>query len=195
MRFTRARRVEGYTETARKRAAVLISQRRQREKLPLFAPLIAEEQPSVDDVIAQRHAYWPVAQQKRRDERAAAWREARAAVFALPDDIRRPFLIYWNTHRWLPGDASYLVSALHEVERGELIMHDGQMVSRHNFEWEQNAKARMAAMSDAELDAMIQTHISPLFVEWGREERRRRAEAAAIEAPAPRPAARRSARR
>lgn len=193
MRFKRAPRVEGYHETPRKRAAVLVSQRRQREKLPLFADQIAEQQPSVDEVIAARHEYFPRAQQERRDKLAADWREVRARVAALPDDIRKPFLAYWNNHRWLPGDPSYLGSAVREVEQGGLVLHEGKLVSRHNLEWERSTKAKIAAMSDGELDRHIQTHISPLFVEWGREERRRRAEAAAFEAPA-RPNPRRFAR-
>jgi hypothetical protein len=187
MRFKRAPRVEGYQETSRKRAAVLVSQRRQREKLPLFADLIAETQPSVEDVIAHRHAVWPVAEQKRRDELAGKWREARAAVFAMPDEARKPFLAWWNAHRWFPGDPGYLSSAVRGFHKGDYVLHEGKIVSRDNLEWEQKSRAKIAAMTDDELAGMIQTHISPLFVEWGRAERRRRAEAAAVEAPAPRP--------
>ena len=55
MRFKRSPRVEAYEETPRKRAAVQLSQRRQRDKLPLLADLIAAEQPSIDAVIEELH--------------------------------------------------------------------------------------------------------------------------------------------
>ena len=58
---------------------------------------------------------------------------------------------------------------------GRLIVHEGEVKSRSDVEWERDRKAKIAAMTDSELDRMIQTHISPLFAEWGREERRRRA--------------------
>ena len=58
---------------------------------------------------------------------------------------------------------------------GRLIVHEGEVRPRSDVEWERDRKAKIAAMSDLELDVMIQTHISPLFAEWGREERRRRA--------------------
>jgi len=47
LRFTRRPRCE-YTVTDRKWAAAVRLQRRQRDKLPLLAPLIAETQPSID---------------------------------------------------------------------------------------------------------------------------------------------------
>jgi len=46
MRFTRGPR-HSFTDTARKRALVLVRQRKDREKLPLFGQLIAEEQPAL----------------------------------------------------------------------------------------------------------------------------------------------------
>ena len=46
MRFRRWPRVMAYEDTTRKRAALACSQRLQREKLPLFADLIAARQPS-----------------------------------------------------------------------------------------------------------------------------------------------------
>lgn len=195
MRFKRAPRVEGYKETARKRAAVLVSQRHQREKLPLFADLIAETQPTVEDVIAHRHRVWPIAEQKRRDELAGRWREARRRLNELPEPARSAMLRYWNNHRWLPAaDPTYLSSEIHGYLTGRLILHDGEIMSAHRLEWETTTKQRFAAMTDAELDAMIQTHISPLFVEWGREERQRRFETRAAAEPKPKSQHRRGRR-
>lgn len=76
MRFTRRPRCE-YAVTDRKRAAAVRLQRRQREKLPLLAPLIAEAQPGIDEVMATRVAHWVEWEQRDRDRRAAKWREAR----------------------------------------------------------------------------------------------------------------------
>src|SRR3546814_8451009 len=67
---------------------------------------------------------------------------------------------------------------------GRLIVHEGEVRPRSDVEWERDRKAKIAAMSDLELDVMIQTHISPLLAEWGRVERRRRAELSATVPPA-----------
>src|SRR3546814_4687443 len=67
---------------------------------------------------------------------------------------------------------------------GRLIVHEGEVRPRSDVEWERDRKAKIAAMSDLELDVMIQTHISPLLAEWGRVERRRRAELSAAVPPA-----------
>lgn len=57
MRFSRGPRYV-FTDTQRKRAAVLVRQRKDRDKLPLFSSLIGEQQPSVDDVMEQRQQHW-----------------------------------------------------------------------------------------------------------------------------------------
>ena len=51
MRFTHRPRCE-YAVTDRKRAAAVRRQQRQRDGLPLLAPLIAAAQPSVEQVMA-----------------------------------------------------------------------------------------------------------------------------------------------
>lgn len=185
MRFSRGFRVTAYEPTSRKLAAVKRRQRLDREKFPLFADEIAEGQPDPEQVLIDRAVHWIERQQARRDDLAQQWREARAQLRALPDDRRAAFVRYWNRSKY-PGDASYLKSALRMFERGDLVLHEGEVHSRSNLEWEQKTRARFAAMTDAELDRMIQTHISPLFAEWGREERERRfAERAAIDPPQP----------
>lgn len=126
MRFTRRPRCE-YAVTDRKRAAAVRLQRRQREKLPLLAPLIAEAQPDIDEVMATRVAHWVEWEQRDRDRRAAKWREARAALDRHEPATRRALLDYWNGHRWLPGDSMYLLDLLHGFGRGRLIMEDGRV--------------------------------------------------------------------
>lgn len=70
MRFSRRPLCE-YTVTGRKRAAAVRLQRRQRDKLPLLAPLVAGTQPGIDAVMATRVANWVTSEQEGRDRRAA----------------------------------------------------------------------------------------------------------------------------
>lgn len=191
MRFSRGFRVTPYEVTNRKRAAVVRRQRLDREKFPLFAAEIAEGQDDPDEVLADR-AIWIVERQRaQRSKRAADWLRARTILRLLSDDKRAAFLRFWNRSKF-PADPTYLISALRGFALGEYILHEGEIVSAANLKWEQATRAKFAAMTDAELDHMIQTHISPLFAEWGREERRRRFEVRSAEAPAP---IRRKARR
>jgi hypothetical protein len=126
MRFARRPRCD-YTVTDRKRAAALRLQRRQRDSLPLLAPLIAETQPSIDEVMNARVSHWIVTTQRDRDRRAASWRRARRAIEEHEPALRRALLTYWNSHRWLPGDPSYLLDMLHGYETGRLVLDDGQI--------------------------------------------------------------------
>jgi hypothetical protein len=126
MRFTHRPRCD-YTVTDRKRAAALRLQRRQRDSLPLLAPLIAETQPSIDEVMNARVSNWIVTMQRDRDRRAASWRRARRAIEEHEPALRRALLTYWNSHRWLPGDPSYLLDMLHGYETGRLVADGGQI--------------------------------------------------------------------
>lgn len=185
MRFAPAPRPTEYEATPRKRSAVLIRQRKDREKLPLFGELIRETQADPDEVLRDRAANILQNQIDKRQRLAADWMRGRAAMRALPEPERSAFLRYWNRLK-SPANGGYLLTYLNMLATGRLIMDDGEMDSRAEVEWRRSTRAKIAAMSDAELDGMIQTHFSPLFVEWGRAERRRRAEAAAVEMPAPR---------
>lgn len=78
MRFKPGNRIEPFNDSSRKRAACSRSQRRHREAFPLLAPLIAEQQPAIDDVMAQRAVRWLEDQKAYRARRAAGWRAARA---------------------------------------------------------------------------------------------------------------------
>jgi hypothetical protein len=119
MRFKRWPRVEAYQETSRKRAAIALSQRRQRDKLPLLADLIAAEQLSIEAVIEQRHHSWPKWQQDKRDQRAASWWDARRKLQAYPLITRHAIRRLWNDAPY-PGDPSYLSDFLRQIERGRV---------------------------------------------------------------------------
>ncbi len=126
MRFTRRPRCP-YAVTGRKRAAAVRLQRRQRDRLPLLAPLIAETQPGIDEVMATRVAHWTEWEQDDRDRRAAKWREARAALGRHEPATRQALLGYWNGHKWLPGDPWYLLDLLHGFGKGRYLIEDGRV--------------------------------------------------------------------
>ena len=113
--------------TDRKRAAAVRLQRRQRDKLPLLAPLIAEAQPPIDVVMTARVAHWLHWEQDDRDRRAARWREARSILDRHDPFVRRALLGYWNGHKWLPGDPAYLLDLLHGFERSRYLIEGGQL--------------------------------------------------------------------
>ena len=119
MRFKRWPRVEPYRETGRTRAAVALSQRRQRDRLPLLADLIAADQPSIEAVIEERHQSWPKWQQETRDYRAARWREARRELQAYSLITRHAIRRLWIDAPY-PADPNYLSDFLLQIERGRV---------------------------------------------------------------------------
>jgi len=126
MRFTRRPRCE-YIVTDRERAAAVRLQRRQCDKLPLLALLVAETQPSIDQVMTTRVDNWIVWAQKDRDRRAAGWRRGRALLDQHEPATRQALLAYWNGHRWLPGDPMYLFDLLHGLGRGRTVIDEGRL--------------------------------------------------------------------
>ena len=119
MRFLRWPRVTTYEDTARKRAALARSQRLQRERLPLFADLVAARQPSEDEEMARRADWWPRLQQEKRDERAHAWRRARARLAAFDDQLRPILIALWRTCPY-PADPVCLLDLLHQITVGRV---------------------------------------------------------------------------
>lgn len=119
MRFRRWPRVEPYNDTSRKRAAFHRSQRLQREKLPLFAELIAGGQHDVDTEMARRAVWWPEHQHEGRDRRAAEWWRARARLFAHGGNVRARLSELWRTCPY-PADPVYLHGLLTDYNRGRL---------------------------------------------------------------------------
>lgn len=126
MRHARRPRAK-YAVTGRKKAAATRWQRRQRERLPLLAPLIAEAQPSIDEVMAERVERWDSSERWWRDQRAGMWRRARRHVDGHDPAVRRALLDYWNNHRWLPADPEYLLDMLHGFDTGRLVVVDGEV--------------------------------------------------------------------
>ena len=123
VRFKRRPRTP-YTVTDRKRAAARRWQQRQRYALPLLAELVAERQPPIDQVMQERVRTWNASEQSTRDWHAERWRRSRRILETYDPGTRRVQLDYWNTHRWRPAEASYLLDMLSSFEKGRLIVVD-----------------------------------------------------------------------
>lgn len=119
MRFRTWPKPTAYVETSRKRAAFLSRQRRDREKLPLFAGMIGATQHSVEEEMARRAEWWPQQQQRRRDERAEVWRRARARLFEFPDAKRMAIRRAWRDCPY-PADPYNFADFLHQIRVGRL---------------------------------------------------------------------------
>ena len=119
MRFRRLPRVSAYDDTPRKPAALARAQQAQRDKFPLLAPLIAEQQPSADAEMARRAAWWPKVQQRDRDRRAHHWRRARTRLAGYGDNLRPLLIRLWRDCPY-PADPVYLLDLLHSVDTGRI---------------------------------------------------------------------------
>ncbi len=119
MRFKRWHRPELYQDTPRKRAAFLRKQRNEREALPLFADVIAERQPSVDQEMVRRVRWWDESERRTRQHRADAWPRGRATLFALEPAQRQVIRDLWRTCPY-PADPSYFADLLFQIGRGSL---------------------------------------------------------------------------
>jgi hypothetical protein len=126
MRFKRRPRAP-YIVTDRKRSAATRAQLRQRQTLPLLAEIIAERQPPIVQVMEDRAVRFAQLEQRWRDDRAHDWRRARRRLDAIDAPTRGILLCYWNEHRWLPGDPTNLLDALHRFATGRLVIKDGTL--------------------------------------------------------------------
>lgn len=112
MQFTRIPRPEARAITGRKLAAYARSCKAKQDRLPLLAPLIAENQLSPEAEMSRRQANDLIAEQASRDRRAAKWREVRARLFALPSTHRNAVLAYYHGSRWLPRNPETLATII-----------------------------------------------------------------------------------
>lgn len=120
MRFSRFRRHDTEVVSGRELAAVRRSQRDKLNRLPLLSPIIADELPSEEEAIENNRRLKREAQASVRQRRADEWREGRAALYRLSDNIRPLALEYWNTHRWLPASPQHLIAMVGSIESGRL---------------------------------------------------------------------------
>ena len=118
MRFRRLGR-QPWSDTPRKRAALRRKQRLEREALPLFAGMIAEAQPSEDEVMSLRTSFWARHEQEDRDYRASKWREARRCLADYSHNERAALRDAWDDAPY-PADPVYLLDMLHSYDVGRL---------------------------------------------------------------------------
>ena len=116
MRFIKSTR-HPFTDTARKRAALVRKQKAEREALPLFADEIAASQESPDDVMQGRAETWAASEARRRQWRAERWQQARREIDAMPKNMRRKVRAAWDGAPY-PGDPVYLLDFLHDLRIG-----------------------------------------------------------------------------
>lgn len=118
MRFRRQEHYE-FTDTARKRAAVVRKQARECEALPLFAEQIAATQPAVENVMRDRAEAFARWEGNQRTQRASDWRRARRVLGEYQGAERAALVAYWNACRW-PADPVYLLCMLNMYATGRL---------------------------------------------------------------------------
>lgn len=120
MRFKRSTR-HPFTDTARKRAALRRKQRLEREALPLLAELVAEAQPTEDEVMEARAITWAATEARARAYRAEKWRLARARLAALSSNERAILRHAWNGAPY-PADPVYLLDFLYGYTVGRFTL-------------------------------------------------------------------------
>ncbi|ECI7685862.1 hypothetical protein E0668_23620 [Salmonella enterica subsp. enterica] len=81
--------------------------------------------------MAQRAVQWEEYKDRRRDEKAAKWREARARMFSYGDNIRPILRKLWNECPY-PGDPGYLLGFLHSYDVGRIDPENPPWVYRGN---------------------------------------------------------------
>jgi hypothetical protein len=126
MRFKKIIR-SPYEDTRRKRLAALRSQQRERDRFPLLADHIKDQQPGLDEIMARRAEQWEQIEATSRNSRAEAWRKARRLFYTFDAETRRIIRFYWNSHRWYPGDPSYFSYVLKCLQKGTLIKRGGTL--------------------------------------------------------------------
>ncbi len=119
MKFNKLTEMDWYW-SGRKEAALKRKYQKQIDATPLFADEIRAEQTPIETVKRQREQAWNDKQLLERVNRAAAWRKARKALFALPKPHRLLIRNMWNLHRWRTHEPHYLADLIHSyVVRGK----------------------------------------------------------------------------
>ncbi|WP_224962599.1 hypothetical protein [Geomonas subterranea] len=114
MRFKRYGRIEAQTRgvTPRRLAAARRALQNERDKLPLFADLIAETQPTPEDRIKKVDAGLIEQMHEARDRYAGYWRRIRQNLRAMDPEERKHLLWYWN-RSMMPATPEYLAGLIH----------------------------------------------------------------------------------
>lgn len=142
MRHAKIEAAPEYRVTGRKLAALLRRQRIERESLPLFRELIAEQQKPPAEVFRDREAAWLQSEAERRQRHADGWRRARARLFAYQGNERAALRHAWNVAPY-PATYVYLCDMLHNYAAGRLAFGDnGRLYTKGHLEWLRARKLR-----------------------------------------------------
>lgn len=114
IRFKRYGRIEEQVRgiTPRRLAAAKRALQRERDKLPLFADIIAETQPTPEERITKIDTGLIGQMFEARNRIAAKWRECPRALRAMPADESAHLLWHWN-RSMMPADTTYLSGLIH----------------------------------------------------------------------------------
>ncbi len=108
--------------TPRRISSVKRKFKREQERLPLFAEIIAEEQPSPEQHLIEFEQRYSLAEQERRNSTAKSWRRARKIIKAMPDAVKADF--YARHHKSsAPKTAWYVLAMLHTFYRPYYDLH------------------------------------------------------------------------
>lgn len=118
MIFAPAPKARPFEESPRKLANIDRKHKRERDALPLLAPLIAEHQPTATQELQSYGRRWHQTQQNRRHELAQVWRRAKAAFYALPPAARTATRHAWNTSPY-PKTAYSFADFIHAIITGK----------------------------------------------------------------------------
>ncbi len=118
MIFAPAPKPRPFEESPRKLANIDRKQKRERDALPLLAPLIAEHQPSATQQLQSYGHRWHQTQHNRRHELAQVWKRARAAFYTLPPAARVATRHSWNTSPY-PKSAYSFADFIHAIVTGK----------------------------------------------------------------------------
>jgi hypothetical protein len=92
--------------------------KREQDKLPLFAAMIAENQPSPEERIEKADLGTIESTRETRLKRAMQWRKIRRTLRLHPVEDRQGILTYWNKKVY-PLDPEYLADLIRSwAEKG-----------------------------------------------------------------------------
>lgn len=128
MRFTRYERHNPIDFNARRLAAFARKQARERERYPLLADHVADEQHSVEEEITRRTARAGSFEQRMRDYYARSWRDARRIYFSQPEAVRAVIRAKWST--WVGPTTSTYFAWMVDVESGNQARHIAECRAR-----------------------------------------------------------------
>lgn len=125
MRFKRypIRREDRRGITPRRITAARRSLDRQAEKLPLFASMIRETQPTPEERIKSMDDGFQWIVGEWRDLRAEHWRKGRKMFMSLPDLVRTDLREKWGRSQW-PGDGTYFCEFVRCYQRHGFVYLD-----------------------------------------------------------------------